>query len=64
MIKKLLYKKKTKKNFKKKHVEGTKIFLNKKKTKSVNILVSDIEIFLKKEKKGRVNMVVTDIRIF
>ena len=64
MIKKLLYKKKTKKNFKKKHVKGTKIFLNKKKTKSVNILVSNIEIFLKKEKKGRVNMVVTDIRIF
>ena len=39
--------KKTKKSFKKKHVRGTKIFLKKKKGKSPNILVRDIEIFLK-----------------
>ena len=37
---------KTKKNFKKMLMKGTKIFLKKKKTKSANILVSDIEIFL------------------
>ena len=37
---------KTKKNFQKMLMKGTKIFLKKKKTKSANILVSDIEIFL------------------
>ena len=37
------YKKKAtkKKSFQKRHVKGTKIFLKKKKTKSVNMLVSD-----------------------
>ena len=55
--------KKTKKSFKKKHVKGTKFFLNKKKTKSVNMLVSNIETFLKKKKKRSANMVVND-RIF
>ena len=37
---------KTKNNFQKMLMKGTKIFLKKKKTKSANILVSDIEIFL------------------
>ena len=37
---------KTEKNFQKMLMKGTKIFLKKKKTKSANILVSDIEIFL------------------
>ena len=37
---------KTKKNFQKMLMKGTKIFLKKKKTKSANILVRDIEIFL------------------
>ena len=46
---------KTKKSFKKKHAKGTKIFLKKKKTKSVNMLVSDVEVFLKKKKKRSVN---------
>ena len=45
------YYQKNKKILKKKHVKGTKIFLKKKKTKSANILVSDIEIFLKKKEK-------------
>ena len=34
------------------------------KTKSTNMLVSDIEIFLKKKKKRNVNMVVNDIKNF
>ena len=57
------YKKKQqqKKSFQKRHVKGTKIFL-KKKTKSANMLVSDIEIFLKKKKKRSVNMVVNNIK--
>ena len=38
-------KKRKKKSFKKKHMKGTKIFLKKKKTKSVNTVVSDIKIF-------------------
>ena len=46
---------KTKKSFKKKHAKGTKIFLKKKKTKGVNMLVSDVEVFLKKKKKRSVN---------
>ena len=58
------YKKKTKKSFKKKHVKGNKILLKKKKTKSTNMLMSNIEIFLKKEKKRSVNMVENNIRIF
>ena len=36
----------------------------KKKVKSVNIVVSDIEIFLKKKKKRSVNIVVNYTRIF
>ena len=39
------YKEKTKKNFKKNHVKGTKIFLKKKKTKSINMLVTNSRIF-------------------
>ena len=57
------YQRKRKKSFRKKHVKGTKIFLEKKKTKRANILLSDIEIFLKKKKKRSVNMVVNNIRI-
>ena len=38
------YYKKKQKSFKKKHVKGTKIFLKRKKTKNVNIFMSDIEI--------------------
>ena len=45
--------KKIKKSLKKKQAKGTKIFLKKKKTKSSNMLVSDIEIFLKKKEKKR-----------
>ena len=41
----------TRKSFKKKHVKYIKIFLQKKKKKSVNIIVNVIRIFLKKEKK-------------
>ena len=58
------YDKKTKKSFEKKPVKGTKIFLKNKKTKSDNMLLSEIEIFLKKKKKRRINMVVTNIKIF
>ena len=36
----------------------------KKKTKSFNMLVSDIEILLKKKKKKSVNMVVNNMKIF
>ena len=49
------------KRFQKRLVKGTKFFLKKKKTKSVNMLMNDTDIFLKKKK--RVNMVVTDIEI-
>ena len=52
------------KSFEKKHMKGTKIFLKKNKTKSVNMLVCDIEIFLKKKKKRSINMVVNDTKIF
>ena len=47
-------------------MKGTKVFLEKekKKAKSVNTLVSDIEIFLQKKKKRSVNMVVNDTKIF
>ena len=57
------YYKKTKKGFKKSLVEGIKVFLKKRKTKSINMLVKDIEIFLKK-KKISVSMVVNTIKIF
>ena len=57
-------KKTTKKSFQKRFVKGTKVFLKKKKTKSNNMLVSEIEIFLKKEKKRSVNIVANDIKIF
>ena len=53
---------KTKKSFQKKLVRGSKIFLMKKKTKSANMLVSDIEICLKKKKTKSVNMFVNDFR--
>ena len=43
-------------------MKGGKIFLKKKKTKSLNILVSDREIFLKKKKKRSINMVVNNIK--
>ena len=39
-------------------MEGTKIFLKKKNTKSSNMLMSDMEIFLKKRKERSVNVVV------
>ena len=52
------------KSFQKKLVKGTKIFLNKEKTKGANMLVSNIEIFLKKKKKRSVNMVVKDMKNF
>ena len=45
-----IIKNKTKKGFQKRHVKGTKIFLKKKKAKSVSMLVSNIEIFLKTKK--------------
>ena len=41
----------TKKVSEKNHVKDMEIFLKKKKTKSINMLVSDIEIFRKKKKK-------------
>ena len=44
---------KTKKGFQKRLVKGTKIFLKKKKTKSANMLLSNIEIFLKRKKKKK-----------
>ena len=45
------YYKKAEKSFKKKHVKGNKFFLKKKRTKSINMLVRDIEIFLNMKKK-------------
>ena len=39
------YQKKTKKSFKKKHAKDIKIFLNKKKKKSVSIIVIEIKSF-------------------
>ena len=56
--------KKTKEGFKKRHVINTKIFLKRKKTKSGNMFLSDIEIFPKKKKRRSVNMVVNNIKIF
>ena len=57
------YYEKHKEKLQKKHVKDIKIFLKKKKTKSANMLASNIEISLKKKKRN-VNMVVKDIRIF
>ena len=48
----------------KKKLRKEAIFLKKKKTKSANMLVSDIENFRKKKKKRHVNIVVKDIKIF
>ena len=45
------YYKKTKKDFQKRLAKGTKIFLKIKKTKSANMLVTDIDVFLKKKNK-------------
>ena len=45
---------KTKKSFKKKPVKGTKIFLKKKKKKSVSIIMIKLRIFLKKKNKKKV----------
>ena len=53
-----------KENLHKKDVKDNKILLEKKKTKSTNMLVSNIEIFLKKKKNRSVIMVVNNIRIF
>ena len=58
------YYQKTKKGFKKRLAKGTKIFLNKEKTKSIIVLVNDTEIVLKKKKKKIVNMVANDIKVF
>ena len=44
------YYQKPKKSLQKRHVEGIRIFFKNKKTKSINMLVNDIEIFLKKRK--------------
>ena len=49
--------KKPKKSFQKRFLKGIEIFLMKKKTKSVNMLVSDIEIFLKKKNKRSINTI-------
>ena len=43
--------KKTKKSFKQKHAEDIKIFLKKKKIKSISIIIIEIKIFLKKKNK-------------
>ena len=63
-VNRILSKKLSRKGFQTRFMKGTKIFLKKKKTKSANMLVSNIEIFLKKKKKRNVNMVVNDIKIF
>ena len=57
------YYKKTKNSFQKILGKGNQNISKEKKTKSINMLVSDIEIFLKKKKK-RVNMVVNERRVF
>ena len=54
----------TKKSFEKKHVKDIKIFMEKKRTKNTNMLVSDIKISLKKKNKRSINMVVSNERIF
>ena len=58
------YQKTTQKIFQKRLVKGTKIFLKKKKTKSTNILVTDVEIFLRKKKKRSINMIGNNIKSF
>ena len=55
------YYQKNNKRFQKMLVKGTKFFLKKKKTKSVNMLMKDTDIFLKKKK--RVNIFVNNIEI-
>ena len=55
---------KAKEGIRKSLKKATKIFLKKKKTKSTNMLVSDMEIFLKMKKKKSVNMVMNNIKIF
>ena len=57
------YKKKTKKDFQKRLVKRTKIFLKSKTTKRTNMLLSDIEIFLKKKKKLSMKMIVKKITL-
>ena len=44
----------TMKSFEKKHMKDTKLFLKKKKKKSVSITVNVIRIFLKNKKKKKV----------
>ena len=56
--------KKTKKGFKKRLMKGIKIFLDKLKTKRVNILLNDIKVFPKKRKTKNKNMVPNNIKIF
>ena len=44
--------------------KGIDIFLKKKKTKTINMLVNNIETFLKKKESKSISMVVNDIEIF
>ena len=44
------------KSFKKKHKKDIKIFLKKKKKKSISIIVIELRIFLKKKNKKRLNI--------
>ena len=46
------------------YVKNIKIFLKKKKAKSVNMLMSHTEISLKKNKKRSAIMIVRDIKSF
>ena len=57
------YNQKNEESVSKKLAKATKIFLNKKKTKSDNILVSDTETSLKKKMKRNIYMVVNNIKI-
>ena len=54
------YYKKTKNSFQKILGKGNQNITKEKKTKSINMLVSNMEIFLKKKKKGSVNAVLND----
>ena len=56
-------KNKTKKGFEKRLMKGIKIFLRKKKSKSENMVVNNIEIFLKQKKKI-INIFVSNVEIF
>ena len=59
------YYQKKKKNHKKEARVMYQIISEEEKTKSVNVLVSDIGTFLKKKKKkGCINMVVNNRRVF